>query len=205
MIKAILFDLDGVLVDACEWHYQALNKSLYKNCNITISREDHINTFNGLPTNTKLEILEKKGLIDKKQFKKIWKDKQSLTIDCIEENSSIDHQKIMLHEKLKSMGITIVCVTNSIRQTASLMLEKTGQIEYFKFIVTNEDVDNPKPSPECYEKARQKLSLEKEEILIVEDSDKGYEAAIKSGCNVLRVKDPSEVNEINILNNIKAY
>ena len=44
MIKAILFDLDGVLVDACDWHYLALNRALDEVVGFTISREDHVST-----------------------------------------------------------------------------------------------------------------------------------------------------------------
>ena len=57
MIKVILFDLDGVLVDACEWHYLALNRAL-KECGLSeISEQDHVKKFNGLPTRVKLKMM----------------------------------------------------------------------------------------------------------------------------------------------------
>ena len=55
-IKAILFDMDGVLIDAKEWHYEALNQAL-KLFGCEISRFDHVHTFDGLPTKDKLELL----------------------------------------------------------------------------------------------------------------------------------------------------
>ena len=58
MIKAILYDLDGVLVDATEWHYESLNEALKEISGFEISRLEHIQTFNGLPTMKKLEILK---------------------------------------------------------------------------------------------------------------------------------------------------
>ena len=55
--KLVIFDLDGVLVDACEWHRIALNEALKKACDYEISLEDHYSTFNGIPTRVKLEKL----------------------------------------------------------------------------------------------------------------------------------------------------
>ena len=58
IIKAILFDMDGVLIDAREWHYDALNQAL-NHFGFHISLESHLSTFDGLPTRKKLEILSK--------------------------------------------------------------------------------------------------------------------------------------------------
>ena len=55
-IKAILFDMDGVLIEAKEWHYEALNRAL-KLFGMPVSRFDHLTTFDGLPTMKKLELL----------------------------------------------------------------------------------------------------------------------------------------------------
>src|SRR5215471_1446992 len=55
-IEAVLFDLDGVLVDATEWHYEALNRALGL-FGFSISRYEHLSTYNGLPTRKKLEML----------------------------------------------------------------------------------------------------------------------------------------------------
>ena len=204
MIKAILFDLDGVLVDACDWHYYALNMSLENNCGIKISRNDHETTFNGIPTLKKLEILEKTGLIHKSDFTKIWEDKQKYTKLSIDKYANFDRQKIDMHKKLIKNGYRLACVTNSIRETATLMLKNTGQIDFLEFIITNEDVKNPKPASECYEKACSLMKVKKIETLIIEDSEKGYKAAIGSGSHVLRVKNPNGVNIDAILGKIKS-
>ena len=70
MIKAILYDLDGVLVNATEWHYESLNLALKEIAGFEIGRDEHISTFNGIPTNTKLDILNKQGRLSKEQFQK---------------------------------------------------------------------------------------------------------------------------------------
>ena len=59
-------------------------------------------------------------------------------------------EKIKLFMSLYFQNITSVCVTNSIRKTGTVMLEQTGQLDMIDFIVANEDVENNKPHPDCY-------------------------------------------------------
>ena len=55
-IKAVLFDMDGVLIDAKDWHYEALNRAL-ELFGFAIERQAHLSTFDGLPTRRKLQML----------------------------------------------------------------------------------------------------------------------------------------------------
>jgi len=200
--KAILYDLDGVLVDACEWHYDALNMALEAVEGITISREDHLSIFNGLPSNTKLELLKKQGLIKEKNMPEIWQLKQDYTVDAIKNKAFEDHYKIKLHRWAWDHGIRCVCVTNSIKMTARMMLECTGQFDWMEFIISNEDTKKPKPAPDPYLFAMSKLGYQPENVLIVEDSDKGYQSAIASNARVLRVKDCYDVTQELIEGNV---
>jgi beta-phosphoglucomutase len=202
MIKCILFDLDGVLVDACEWHYLALNNALYDICKVRIDYQDHILNFNGLPTSKKLEILLDRNYIKDSDMSKIWDLKQKKTIDIISRDANIDLLKIQMLKDLKSSGLGIGCVTNSIEKTAKLMLLSTGQYEYIDLLITNEDVKMFKPDPEGYVAAMKKFSCMPAQTLIIEDSEKGCQAAISSGAHLLRVKNPSHVNIEAILNKI---
>ena len=59
-IKAVIFDMDGVLIDAKEWHYQALNKALAI-VGEEIELSEHQSTFDGLPTKSKLDLLSESG------------------------------------------------------------------------------------------------------------------------------------------------
>ena len=203
MIKAILYDLDGVLVDATEWHYESLNAALTEVCGFVINRDEHISTFNGIPTIKKLEILHEQGRIEEKMFDKIWEQKQNKTFQVIEKFSTSDSSKIRLHKQTENLKK--VCVTNSIRKSAMLMLEKTGQLEYMDFVISNEDVSSPKPSPEGYKIAIEKLGLNLKECMIVEDSPKGLEAAHKSGACVFEVSGYYEVTLENVLNKINYF
>ena len=203
MIKAILYDLDGVLVDATEWHYESLNEALREISGFEISRLEHIRTFNGLPTNKKLEILYKQNRVKKEDFNAIWELKQKKTNEIIEKTASVDENKTRLHEGTKAFKK--ICVTNSIRQTALLMLKKTYQLSFMDHVISNEDVSKPKPDPEGYVKAMSYLKLEPNECMIVEDSDKGIESAKKSKAHVYEVKGYHEVTLENILNKINYF
>lgn len=204
MIKAIIYDLDGVLVDATEWHYESLNEALMEICDFKISRSEHLTTFNGLPTNTKLDILYKQGKITSNEdFKLIWDLKQQKTIDVISKNAIQDSVKLRLHMGTKSYKKA--CVTNSIKKTARLMLEKTGQLNFMDFLISNEDVDEPKPSPEGYITAISKLNLKPNECMIVEDSPKGITAAKLSQAFVYEVSGYHEVTLENIIQKISQF
>jgi HAD superfamily hydrolase (TIGR01509 family) len=192
-IQAVLFDLDGVLVDACGWHYESLNMALMAVASIEISLSEHMSTFNGLPTTEKLRILKDQGRLQDIQFDKIWQLKQKNTVSVISDLAKVDKNKIYLHTMLNEMGIKVACVTNSIRETAELMLTNTGQIDLMEFLITNEDVKNNKPHSEPYIRAMIRLGINPENILIVEDSDKGMASAMGTGAHVLRVKDAEDV------------
>jgi len=202
MLKLIIFDLDGVLVEAKKIHYETLNKALSKiNNAFTISWEEHLSKYDGLKTNQKLELLsiDKKLPIDK--YKEIWEEKQRLTIEALKDlDPNLD--LIDCISKLSNEGYKIACCSNSIKKTILIVLSKLNIIEYFDLILSNEDVKNSKPHPEIYWKAISQIGCLSEETLIVEDSPYGLLAAHRSKSNILRVLNPQEVNYNNIKNKI---
>ena len=202
MIKLIIFDLDGVLVEAKKIHYDTLNKAIsLVDEKFTISWGEHLSKFDGLKTNQKLEMLTKeKGLpIDK--HTQIWGDKQKYTLLALSNlPTSIELQETL--KKLTLEGYKISCCSNSIRKTVLTVLSKIGIIEYFDLILSNEDVKNSKPHPEMYWKAISNMGVLPEETLILEDSPYGLLAASRSKSNILRVLSPKEVNYENIINKI---
>jgi len=189
-IQAVFFDLDGVLVDACEWHYRALNKALSDVLGYEIPYEEHLVKYNGLPTAVKLHMLG----IEKETAIKIENIKQDITLDIIKQNAKVMPEKQLLHQYLKDKGIKIGCVTNSIKKTATAMLQQTGQYEFMDLLISNEDIQKNKPFPDCYDTAVKKLMINPFNCLCVEDSPKGIQAA-KASCipNLWVVKNPSEV------------
>jgi beta-phosphoglucomutase len=204
-IKVILMDLDGVLVDACEWHYQSLNKALIYAGFGPIDYDDHLDRFNGLPTNNKLDILISDGKMDKNSKKRVSELKQNFTIGTIIDGAKPNYYNIEMLKTLRHLGYKIGCVTNSIRETACLMLSRTGQLDYMDTVISNQDVKNPKPNPEPYVKALEIFNLKHNQALAVEDSPKGIKSAIDAYLKVLEIKDISKVNTLNILKNGLDY
>jgi beta-phosphoglucomutase-like phosphatase (HAD superfamily) len=192
--KAVLFDLDGVLVDACDWHYEALNRALKEVAGYEVSRQDHETTYNGLPTKVKLKALAEKGLIQESDIERISELKQELTVGVIEDLCTVDFSKTQLMARLKKEGYKLACVTNSIRKTARLMLKNSGVLEYLDCVISNEDVCNAKPHPEGYIKALVMLNCLPQNAIIVEDSPKGIQAAKLVGAKVVEVANATEVN-----------
>jgi len=191
-IKAVLYDLDGVLMDACDWHYDALNKALMEICGFKIGRKEHDNIFNGLPTKKKFEILIDSGRVLSSDYDEVTNLKQRYTLQLLA-GLEPDPVKIELHRQVLDMGIKIACVTNAIRQSAETMLQKTGQLQYMQFVISNQDIVYPKPCGEGYVVAMVSLGVLPQDTLIVEDSPKGIQAAKSTGAHVLQVANATEV------------
>src|SRR5207237_9499152 len=86
-ISVIIFDLDGVLVDATEWHYEALNRAL-AHFGYTIPRYDHLTSYNGLPTQKKLEMLSVEKGLPRALHSFVWKLKQKDTTEEVSVNGA---------------------------------------------------------------------------------------------------------------------
>ena len=193
MIKLIIFDLDGVLVDARELHYNALNRALKSiDEKYVIERAEHLSTYDGLSTTKKLNLLTRNKGLPNKLHDKVWELKQQMTLKIID-GFSVDDRIRGILRSLKSEGYAISCATNSIRETAKLQLIRKGFFEYIDFMYSNQDVKNPKPNSEIYLRCMIKSEVNPNETLIVEDSHIGRKGAISSGGVLCGVKDTNDV------------
>ncbi|MBV6819536.1 HAD family phosphatase [Rahnella sp. PD12R] len=204
MIKAVIFDMDGVLIEAKEWHYEALNKSLNL-FGFNIDRYDHLTKFDGLPTKDKLNILSAEYSLPLELHSFINEMKQQYTMDIVHAKC----KPMFIHEyalsKLKQQGYKLAVASNSIKNTVITMMEKASLDSYLNVMLSNQDVTKGKPDPEIYIKTIEILQLTPEECLIVEDNENGIKAAKASGAHVLVVSDVTDVNYRNItdfINNI---
>ena len=186
MIKTILFDLDGVLVDATDWHYRSFNLALRDVCGFELTPLEHQTTFNGLPTREKLRILIEQGRVSPQQVEAVFHKKQEHTNQVIERDCLEHPERVELLKQL-AVRYRLACVTNSIRQTAELMLRKSGFLPYLEFFLSNEEVTRPKPHPDGFIIAMHKLGARPHETVIVEDAPKGIAAARAAGCHVLEI------------------
>jgi HAD superfamily hydrolase (TIGR01509 family) len=194
MIKLVIFDLDGVLVDARELHYNALNKALSSiDEKYIIKRDEHLSTYDGLTTTKKLEMLSKNKGLSVELHNNVYEMKQDMTLKIID-GFSVDNRIQSILRSLKSGGYTIACATNSIRKTAKLQLIRKGFFEYIDFLYTNQDVKNPKPNSEIYMRCMIKAEVNPNQTVIVEDSHIGRKGALSSGAFLCAVEDCSDVS-----------
>jgi HAD superfamily hydrolase (TIGR01509 family) len=203
MIKFIIFDLDGVLVEAKNIHFDALNIALSEvDPHYSITWNEHLSKYDGLKTKAKLNILTKEKNLPVNLHFSIEQRKQQLTLQML---GTIEPSQEIFDcmQTLSNLGYKLACCSNSVRKTVFTVLSRLNIIQFFDLILSNEDVGNSKPHPEMYWKAISYMNLLPDETLIVEDSPFGLLAAEKSGSHILRVKSPSDINYSDIIDNIK--
>jgi beta-phosphoglucomutase-like phosphatase (HAD superfamily) len=197
-IRAVLFDMDGVLIDARDWHYEALNLALAP-FGLEIDRDAHLATFDGLPTRTKLDMLSKSRALPRGLHNFVNSMKQRYTGDMVRQRCHPVFQHQFALARLKGAGYKLAVCSNSVRQSLELMMRRAGLGGFLDLMVSNEDVSRPKPDPEMYLLAMSKLGLSPAECLIVEDNDHGVRAARASGAHVLVVGNPGDVTHDRLL------
>jgi HAD superfamily hydrolase (TIGR01509 family) len=203
-IAAIVFDMDGVLIDAREWHYEALNRALGL-FGYTISRMDHLTTFDGLPTRKKLEMLSLDRGLPRGLHKFLNELKQAYTTELIHLRCKPTFTHEYALSKLKGTGYRLAVASNSVRATVELMMEKSHLRQYLDALVSNQDVTNAKPDPEMYLTAAAKLGVTPAECLVVEDNPNGIKAAEAAGCPVMVVHGVEDVTLAAILAAVRRF
>lgn len=201
-IKAVVFDMDGVLIDAKEWHYEALNKALGL-FGYTISRYDHLLTYDGLPTRKKLEMLTLDRGLPRPLHGFLNELKQLYTMEITHAKCKPTFHHEYALSRLKAEGYKLGVASNSIRNTIEVMMQLSDLHKYLDTLVSNQDVKAPKPDPEIYVTAMQRLGVSPEETLVVEDNDHGIRAARGSGANLMIVTSCDDVTYDNVMNQIR--
>jgi beta-phosphoglucomutase len=200
-IQAVLFDMDGVLIKAKDWHYEAMNQALGL-FGMEISRYDHLVTYDGLPTVRKLEMLSLERGLPVMLHEFINTMKQKYTMDIVHSKC----RPLFFHEyalsRLRSEGYRMAVCSNSIRATIEIMMAKADLDKYLEFIISAQDVPSGKPDPAMYNEAISRLRLRPDQCLILEDNENGIKAAKASGAHLMTIGTVEEVNYQNIKDRI---
>ena len=191
--KLVIFDLDGVLIDSKDYHYEALNKAL--GSEYAISREDHVTTYDGLPTKAKLELLTKRKGLPVDQYDNIWRNKQEETLKIFSEYVAKDYELMGYFQQLIDIGYKIAVASNSIRNTVKIILLRLGILEFVDFYVSNEDVVRNKPFPAMYWKCMTTLGAIPNDTVIIEDSHIGRQGALDSKAHLIPVENRKDLNQ----------
>lgn len=193
MIKAIIFDLDGVLIDATEWHYEALNDAL-RLFGFEITREDHLSFYNGLPTAEKLKTLSEKKGLPLGLHDTIKEMKRKFTDNRVNQLCTPSHEKQIMLTHLRGKGYKLACCSNAQKYSVENMLQSAQIDQFFDFVIGNDEGLPPKPAPDIYLSTFKIMKVKPQETVIVEDAVHGIEAAKSAGAKVIAVRGFDDVN-----------
>jgi HAD superfamily hydrolase (TIGR01509 family) len=194
MTNAFIFDLDGVLIDSKEIHFDALNLALSEiNSSYVISKKEQDSIYEGLSTKAKLDILSYSKGLPKEFHNVVWEKKQIYSSKMFQVFDK-DQELINLFKLIKSFSIKIGVASNAIRETVVGSLKSLGVYEFVDYALSNEDVSNPKPNPEIYKTMMSLLGSSAETTVIFEDSEIGQAAAKASLAKLFPVKERKDIN-----------
>ena len=185
--KAVIFDLDGVIVSTDDYHYRAW-KSMADEEGIYFDREIN-ERLRGVSRMESLEIILEKAekTYTDEEKNQMAEKKNSLYRELLEELSPNDIlpgvMKVL--EDLKRNNIKIAIGSSS--KNTPMILKKIGLNEYFDAVADGNEIKNSKPDPEVFLLAAKKLEIAPKDCLVVEDADAGVEAALAGNMKALAV------------------
>jgi len=187
----VVFDLDGVVLDAKELHRECFIEACKMGAGLIIDVEFHENHLEALSTKQKVsKLMDMKLLKDENEAFEIAYRKQELTTARIP-NAPLTvpwMQSIFAH--IKERGFSLALCSNSVRATCTTALESYDLLKYFDLIVSNEDAPHQKPSPAPYLSVAAALNTIPSKLIVFEDSAVGIASAHAAGCIVTPVFDP---------------
>jgi len=183
MIEAVLWDLDGVLVDTALFHYQAWCQ-LLSELGRSLSEEEFRRTF-GLRND--LILRDMLGEVSAEEVKRLSERKEALFRQHAAGRVTLLPGAAKLVRRSRDRGRRTALVTSTPRANIDFVLEQVGLRGAFDTIVAAEDVSRGKPDPEGFLLAARRLGVAPERCLVIEDAPGGVEAARRAGMHSLAV------------------
>jgi len=191
LVKACIFDLDGVIVDTAKYHYLAWKK-LADELGINFTEKDN-ERLKGVSRKQSLEIILELGnlKLDEKEKERLAEKKNNWYVEYISrmEKSEILPGVEEFVNKLRENNIKIAIASAS--KNTRTILERLGLEKKFDVIFDGTMIDKAKPNPEIFLKAAECLKVQPGECIVFEDAVAGIESAKRAGMKVIGVGDPS--------------
>lgn len=189
MIKAIIFDMDGVLVDSEPLHV-TFEKQQFALNNLNISDEEH-HRYMGVASDVMWQDISATHTLTKPVDEIIHESREL----CIRYFSALPEIPVMpglidLLEELSLNNIPMAVASSSLPEVIDLILEKTGLKKYFRVIVSSQEAGKSKPEPDVFLLAAKKLEISPKDCLVIEDSANGINAAHAAGMSCIAYQGP---------------
>ena len=192
-IKAVIFDMDGILIDTERISFNAF-KEVLKGYNYEMSEEFYLTMIGRNVKSIKELMLEEYG--NDFPFEEVYKKKVKIAIDTIDRDGVI--VKPGVHEivdYLKNNNYRIAVATSTRKERAHYLLEQIGIKDKVDYIICGDQVVNSKPDPEIFLKAAKGIGIEPQNCMVIEDSDAGILAASRAGMTGINVPDMKKPDE----------
>jgi len=195
-IKAIVFDLDGVICDTHSIHYEAYRDALNQIFQYKISWEEY-NSLGTPPTRIRTQHLVEQHLIpnDTKLINRLHQLKREITAEKTADMGEDKKLHELLHHGQRGYGLKYGIASNASDGFVAEVIGKKNIAHFFDSIIGSYSVNCTKPSPEMYLTSMANLNVGPQQTIVVEDSNLGLVAAYKSGALVYRVNNPDDVHE----------
>jgi beta-phosphoglucomutase len=191
-IQAVIFDVDGVLVDARDWHFEAFNRALVP-YSTTVSYAEHLSEFLGMTTKSKLALLVARGKVPAAGCAAILDSKRRYFRELLLARCRTNPGLQGVLEQLRVRGLVLGAASNAARDSVEEMLALAGLRPCLDSVIGGDEVMNQKPDPEIYLKCAARLGTDPDACLVVEDGEYGIQAARAACMHVVVIKSPDEL------------
>lgn len=183
MIKAVIFDMDGVLIESEEAVWKSFN-TLLKKEGVRFNNR-WIKKYRGMSLKDQLSIWREKHGIKKYDEHEFAEKALQIQLKIMKGKIKPSKQLLQTLKELKKKNIKLAVATSSYKARAEKILSMLKIKKYFKTIIAAEDVKKHKPNPDVFLKAAEKLGVKPEDCVVIEDAANGIEAAKKGGMKAI--------------------
>lgn len=193
MIKAVLFDMDGLIFDT-ESVYKKSWQHAARKQNLELSNEFY-QQFIGVQ-DADCERLLKDHFGNEIDMKRYCVDRDRHFKVLRKDGIAIKPGFDALFQSITQRNLRMAIVTSSHRDDVQLNFQHSNYLAQYDLIISAEDVARGKPNPDCYEMACAKLNLKPDECMVLEDSNNGGKAGLEAGCRVVMIPDLAPIDPI---------
>ena len=190
-LKALLFDLDGTLIDSEFFHFECWNEIL-EEFDVELSYSDWLKTYAGVPMPANAaRLIETYNIIA--PLPQLIEKREHLTLERLKtKDVNLMPYVADVLEYFREQNLRLALVTSSPRQDVEAVFERNGLGRYFELIITRTEVTKSKPDPESYLLCVEKLGLQKEECLVFEDTINGVKSAKAAGLTCIAIQSNTD-------------